>query len=85
MGLLNLFFKLNGYDNKISLKFYQGFKPKKNRDSHSYKFQTTVRGLKIFVDEELKIQITEILRGKPWDRNEKALNLRVKNSFFKPQ
>ena len=63
MGWLNVFFKLNGYDEIIALEFYQGFKLEKNRDSHSYKFQTTVRGLNIFVDEALISQMTEKTMG----------------------
>lgn len=42
-------------------------------------------GLNIFVEEEIISQITEILRGQRWDRDDRALNLRENNNFFKPQ
>ena len=85
MRWLNFFFKLNGYEDRIALKFYHGFKPEKNRDPHCYKFQIAVMGLNIFVDEEIISQINEILKGQRWDRDDRSWNLRVKNSLFKPQ
>lgn len=76
MGWLNFFFKLNGYAERMALEFYQGFKPEENQNSHITNSKKTVRGLNMFFYEELIIQITEILRGQPWDRDGRSLNHR---------
>lgn len=83
MGCLNFFYKIDGYDDKVDFEFSQNFKPERNRDPHDHKFQTTIRGLKISMNEDLIIQVNEIPRGKTWDKDDHSLNLIARTSFFR--
>lgn len=68
---------------KLPLNFPKIQKHVQGQDPHNHRFHTIVRGQIILVDENLISLITGIPKGRPWDKDDRALNNRAKISFFR--
>lgn len=83
VGWLSFFDKLDGFDDAIALEFAQNSEHIQVQDNQTHEFHTNVRGLDIGVNEDFISEVTEIPRGQPWDKDDRALNNRAKTSFFR--